>query len=389
MTSTFLPPKKGFIFWPVGTGDSTTIVVKENMIFLQIDLHHMEKSEESDESAWPIVDDLTRILPKKGNKPYLSVFALTHPDKDHILGFARLLDEVRIGEIWHTPRIFTEYKKDLTDDAKAFRDEVERRRDATIRQQGNVSSGDLVRVIGFDDILKEKEYKGFPKNRISVPGQSILTLDDVTVSDSFEAFVHAPFKDDSEATRNNTSLALHITLKDKNAIAQALFFGDREYPSVKQIFEVTVQNKNEQYLRWDLLLCPHHCSKKVMYWKDEGEQAESLRKDVMQFFEGNKKSNAYVIASARAEFSDGEGDNPPHGKARKQYEKIVDAGHFICTHEWPNEEAPEPVRFELEQTGFSLTKTKTSDSSRLSAAVAVARGGEAPPQQQVGFGEEV
>jgi hypothetical protein len=36
-------PRRGFIFWPVGTGDSTTIVVdqKEGMI-LQIDLRHME-----------------------------------------------------------------------------------------------------------------------------------------------------------------------------------------------------------------------------------------------------------------------------------------------------------------------------------------------------------
>lgn len=71
----------------MGTGDSTTIVVKENEIVFQLDLHHLEKSEDSDDPAWPIVDTLVPLLPTKNGKPYLSVFALTHPDKDHVLDF--------------------------------------------------------------------------------------------------------------------------------------------------------------------------------------------------------------------------------------------------------------------------------------------------------------
>ena len=60
------------------------------------------------------------LLPEDDGKPSLAVFVLTHPDEDHCLGFKDLLKRVKIGEIWFTPRVFREYSKDLSDDAKAF-----------------------------------------------------------------------------------------------------------------------------------------------------------------------------------------------------------------------------------------------------------------------------
>src|SRR5262245_60424514 len=157
MSEKFTLPKKGFVFWPVGTGDSTTIVVKENQVVVQIDLHHLEKSDDKDDPAWPIVEELVRLLPKKHGKPYLSVFILTHPDEDHMCGFRELLKKVVIGEIWHTPRIFRDYEDEetLCEDAEAFRKEVHRRRHAIIDNPNNVNAGDRVRVIGHDDILNE------------------------------------------------------------------------------------------------------------------------------------------------------------------------------------------------------------------------------------------
>jgi len=158
---------------------------------------------------------------------FLSVFALTHPDEDHIRGFDELLKRVTIGEIWHTPRIFRDHKEDetLCADAEVFRKEVERRRKAIIKDPNNVKSGDNLHIIGHDDILNDDKYKDFPKDRTSVPGHIITTLDEVDVSDVFEAFVHAPFKDDAEDTRNNTSLSLHIILKEADGVGNALFLG--------------------------------------------------------------------------------------------------------------------------------------------------------------------
>ena len=103
-------PARGLVFWPVGNGDSTTILV-DSETSLQIDLNHLEKSDDNDDAGWAVVDELVESLPKVNGRPYLSAFALTHPDQDHCRGFVRLLDEVDIGELWFTPRIFREYKE--------------------------------------------------------------------------------------------------------------------------------------------------------------------------------------------------------------------------------------------------------------------------------------
>ncbi|TAK01989.1 MAG: hypothetical protein EPO39_13855, partial [Candidatus Manganitrophaceae bacterium] len=265
----FQLPSRGFVFWPVGTGDSTTIVVNKQTV-LQVDLHHMIQSEEDDTPHIPIIDYLVELLPKVDGKPYLSVFALSHPDQDHCRGFADLLKRVRIGELWFTPRIFKEYKKDLCPDAKVFCEEATRRVKKMIDQGGLVKSGDLVRIIGYGEWLKENKYDGFPSDRLTVPGNAITSLDGRDCSSLFRAFVHAPFKDDGSAERNETSLGFQVSLIGEKTAghAHALLFGDLSYPVLKRIFTIS----DAANLIWNVLLSPHHCSKSAMYWKEEGEQ---------------------------------------------------------------------------------------------------------------------
>src|SRR4051794_17026131 len=88
--SDFNPPAKGFIFWPVGCGDSTTVVLAADTI-LQIDLPLGGDAEKDDNPRRPIVDELVDLLPKRDGTPYLSAFGATHLDKDHICGFGELL----------------------------------------------------------------------------------------------------------------------------------------------------------------------------------------------------------------------------------------------------------------------------------------------------------
>lgn len=375
----------------MATGDSTTIVVKDKEIVVQIDLHHCSEADEDDSDTTPIVDELVRLLPKKNGKPYLAVFALTHPDQDHILGFKALLSKVTIGELWHTPRIFREYTKDFCEDAKKFREEADRRRKIMIEKNNNVTSGDRLRVIGHDEgIFNDEKYKGFPKEGRSYPGKSIEVLDGESYVGRFEAFVHAPFKpnEDSSDTRNNSSLALQITLSEGKHAAKTLFFGDREYPTIKQIFDKTKEKERENYLEWNVQLAAHHCSKKVMFWREENEENEKYRKDIMDDFENAALPGAYIVTSCRSDFTDAKGDNPPHGMAREKYEMIVESGHFLCTHEHPNTESPEPIVFTLGSDGFGFDdkRTKSTGPAGLAAAVGAARGSEKPPTTQVGFG---
>lgn len=391
MIAAFMFPPKGFVFWPVGTGDSSTVVVKEDEIFMQIDLHHMVKAENSEEAAFPVVDELERLLPVVDEMPYLSVFALTHPDQDHIRGFEELLKRVTIGEIWHTPRIFRDHKEGetLCADAEVFRKEVDRRRKIIIKDPDNVRCGDGLRIIGHDDILNEDKYKELPRKCTSIPGSLITTLDSKDVSDVFEAFVHAPFKVDSEASRNNTSLSLQIILKDNAGTGKALFFGDREYQSIKQIFDKTIERKREERLQWDILLTPHHCSKKVMYFKDDGDEKEKYKQDLMDLFDKYKTEVAFIVVSADDNFTDGDGDNPPHSEARKHYEEIIASGHFLCTQKHPSKDSTEPIVFVVDNAGISYQKPegKAEGGKSVSEAVVAARGSSAPPKEQVGFGK--
>jgi len=381
-------PKRGLIFWPIGTGDSTTIVVdNEEGVILQIDLRQMECSAEKDDPHVPIIDILKQELPKVAQKPYLAVFALTHPDKDHCQGFSQLLKEVTVGELWFSPRIFREYHKDLCDDASAFKKEAMRRVKKTITDQGKVSSGDRVHIIGYDELLKEEEFEGFPKDQLTVPGNFITELDGSDYADHFKAFVHAPFKDDSSGERNDTSLAFQIALSDAEVTGFAMLLGDHRYPTVKRIFDITTDKNN---LAWNVFLAPHHCSKGVMYWHDEGEKEEILRQDILDAIEKAASDPGYIVTSSEPIPKSNEaGDNPPHAVAKNRYEEIAPDG-FMCTHEHGGIDHPLPIIFEVTSTGLKYwggQVAKAAGLTFLAKAIERARGGAVPPSDRVGFGE--
>lgn len=387
-----LPSKKAVVYWPVGTGDSSTLVLKPGEIVAQIDLRHLEKADDPDEPELPIIDYLVKALPKKDGKPYLSLFILTHPDKDHVLGFAELLKKVTIGEIWHTPKIFRDQsdQETLCEDAKAFRKEAHRRRKAIADKPDNIKSGDRLRVIGHDDILGEEDYKKIPESCKSRPGEKVSIVDGVNLASDFQAFIHAPFKDDQAKDKNNTSLALNIVIYEGKKYGQFFFFGDREYPTIKRIFETTEEHKeNTGYLCWDVMLAAHHCSKCVMYWQEEGDKDAVLKKDIMTYFEKYKRTETgYIVSSSHSSFTDGDGDLPPHKKAREQYEKIVSSGRFICTHEYPDKKNPEPLIFIVDANGvgFDDKRKKSQGMAGLASAVEVARGSKQPSGVQIGQG---
>jgi hypothetical protein len=387
-----LPNKKAVVYWPVGTGDSTTLVLKPGDIVMQIDLRHLEKADDPEEPEWPIIDQLVKDMPKRNGRPYLALFVLTHPDKDHIQGFAELLKKVQIGEIWHTPKIFRDQsdQESLCDDAKAFRKEAHRRRKAILDNHSNLKSGNRLRVIGHDDILGEDDYKDLPGICKSRPGEIVTQVDGIDLSKDFQAFIHAPFKDDQAKDKNNTSLSLNIVIWDEKKYGQFFFFGDREYPTIKRIFETTERNeKNKPYLFWHVMLCSHHCSKAVMYWQEKDDKEEKFKKDIMAFFENYaRQDGGYIISSSHSKFTDGDGDNPPHKKARKRYEEIIKAGHFICTHEYLDKKSPMPIVFVIDSEGFCFDdkRKKNQGPLGLAAAVQTARGGTKPPTTQIGFG---
>ena len=291
--SDFELPERGIVFWPVGVGDSSTVVIDAGTV-LQIDIHHLEAAEDEEDPRIPIVDRLIELLPKVDGKPYLAGFAATHLDKDHVLGFAELLDRVTIGDLWFTPRVFRDVdEKELCDDGKVFVEEAERRIEA-VRKNGTVGSGDRVRVIGHDDLLSEPPYSDLPKETFVIPGEFLTAIDGTDYKDIFRAFVHAPFKDDGSKDRNDTSLALQITLIDETETLNALTFGDLSYPDLKSIFN---RSKDDDLL-WNALLAPHHCSKSAMYWPEEEGGDPKLRQDILDAVKKATDSPGVIVVSA-------------------------------------------------------------------------------------------
>lgn len=354
-------------------------------------------ADDGDDPREPIVDRLVKLLPKRDKKPYLSVFVLTHPDKDHCLGFKELREKVSIGEIWFTPRIFFEHKGDLCDDAQDFVKEAKRRVNKTIEKKGDVGTGDRVRIIGYSTLLEEDEYKGFPTDLLTRPGNSITGFDGEDRSDSFDAFVHAPFKDDEGAReRNETSVGLRVEVKDGKHSGQALLLGDLSYPSVRRVFDETKKHNNDDKLNWDVFLAPHHCSKSVMYWKDEGEAEATLKQDILDDIEAAAEKIGFIISSCDPIPAKNEsGDNPPHAKAKQRYEEIAPNG-FLCTGEHPNNKQPEPIVFAVTPEGFvykaPVAETDDNEKSesratRLAQAIVAGSGQPTTPTQRVGFGK--
>ncbi|MFD8607155.1 hypothetical protein ACFV1S_34475 [Streptomyces globisporus] len=373
-------PGQGVVFWPVGTGDSSTLVLGGDLV-MQVDLRDMKAADEDGAVVAAVIDRLEETLPQPdGKEPYLAVFALTHADSDHCCGFGDLLESsILIGEIWATPRLWRELSEDkpMCEDAQRFQDEVERRVDATlkaVKDGKEPDSGDRVRIIGYDEDRELHSYAELPDEYFTFPGDVITKIDGQDVEDRFEAFVHAPFKDNCAGDRNDTSLALQVQLKGSDGtVGRLLFLGDLAYPIIKMIFENSEAAGNADRVEWDVLLSPHHCSKKAMYAEGENGE-EELKQDLLDLLRAHASPDARVIASSLPfREKDEKGNNPPHLLARDAYASITDY-EVLCTGEYPSKEEPRPVVFALEP-GLGLELVDVADLENKARMLEAAGGG--------------
>ena len=227
-------PDMGLVAWYVGAGDSLTLLSGHEgdgaELTIQVDLNHLSAGQDDDEPHVPIIDQLIEILPKVDGRSYLAAFVLTHPDQDHCRGFEQLLDDVLIGELWVTPRIFDEYKADLCDDATAFRNEADRRLEAMAN--GDDESGNRIRVVAPDELFETKPYNTLPQEARSPVGTSTSMIDGHDAENAFIATFHGPLDVGDDTDRNDTSLAMRVTLNSGACEQRILFLGDLAHESL-------------------------------------------------------------------------------------------------------------------------------------------------------------
>ncbi len=205
-------------------------------------------------------------------------------------------------------------------------------------------------------------------------------LDGEDLGAEFRAFIHSPFKAEEDDERNDTSLGMQISLGNEDDALKVLIFGDLKHDSLRKIIDISKANENEEKLEWNILLAPHHCSKSVMYTKDENDE-NVFQREMMDDLASYCLDIGYVVSSSKSiPASNKKGDNPPHAIAKERYEEIVSTD-FLCTHSGESEDA-EPIVFENTDNALVLNGEAVSVNAAksLSDSVNDARASGTPQQ---------
>ncbi len=368
-------------YYPVGNGDMSLITLKDDTIIL-IDCNIREGDEDSGgNKIYNVKEDLMKSIQKRSGNPFIDLFILSHPDKDHCLGFKknfykgdpkdysdtnRKNEEIIIDEIWVTSMLF---KFDLCDDANSIRNEVNRRK-RLVGEEKN-KRGNRLRLIGYDENDKFTAVIQY------TPGNEINRIND-RVYKNFSFFIHAPFKQDlidSQANkeRNPSSVVVQARFKDNDSDLDhktfAIFGGDADHYRWQKILEISENKGNSKFLKWDLFLAPHHCSwtyfNDVPYEKEENQEPKDYS---LRLLKDYKEANGKIIASCKKIVK--EKPNPPHKAAKDEYiQKLDSESDFYELALIPKESAPEPVEFIVTNNGVAKSTEK--------AKVAITSGGSA------------
>ena len=360
-------------FYPVGNGDCNLISFSDGASMI-VDCNFRQEAEEEDSPYFDVWKELTsEKLNTKFGLPFVDAFVLTHTDQDHCRGFAEkffLKDPhkdapsksgkddklIVIGELWYSPRVFSEHSRELSDDAKAFKKEAERRMKLWENNDANKNKdGNRIRIIGYFD---DEKIKNLPDSVKAFPGDTVKSLNGSSRKE-YRFFIHAPFKDDIEGNdRNCTSIVFQIKFDvDKTSdVGQVILGGDAEWRVWRKIQEATDDDTN---LKWNIFEAPHHCSYTFFSDSRDNEPEQSALN-----FLAYREGNGYIVSSSK--LIKPNTDNPPCQKAKNRYLDAMDdkedEDYFKCTTTKDDEgnEVYNPVVFEIVADGIKpVVKTKS------------------------------
>lgn len=365
--------KSTVTFYPVENGDCNLVEIADGPKIM-IDCKFRNSAEDDENEDFDVLNDLltNKLKKKKKGLPFLDAFILTHADQDHCLSFKDKFylgnpsdikegdkneKRILIGELWYSPRVMTEDDDDLSDDAKAFKDEAERRMKLHKKDSKDANKdGNRIRIIGWSS---DAELEDIPEDCITVPGNSLNSVNGESY-DNFRIFIHAPFKEHIEnADRNETSIVMQIRIDTKDAknAGKLVLGGDAEWRVWEKIID---ENKKDENLKWGLFEAPHHCS--YTFFADDREDDPNEKS--LDFL-NKKENNAFVVTSSKVVKKNS--DNPPCQKSKNRYVEQVGEDNFFCTSGDSDDDDALPVVFEVEKDGFHL-KTDNDDDSSSSAA---------------------
>lgn len=369
-------------FFPVGNGDMTLLQTEGGRNIL-IDMNIRADADDPDKDVPDVAAKLRDKLSRdSGDRLYVDVLLLSHPDEDHCRGlrnhfhlgppdeWSESSDKILIREIWSSPMVFRRASRRhvLCDDAKAFNAEARRRVRKFREMPRLIGDGDRILILGEDEDGKTDDLQDI-LIRVDEEFSHINGLYDHSMKALLLAPLPAEDEDDEEVlSKNNSSTILQFSLAGGENQDKCRFLtgGDAEVVIWEKLWGR--HNWRTDWLSYDILLSPHHCSWHSLShdsWSELGEKAE-VSKDARNAL-SQARDGATIVASSNP-IKDDDND-PPCIRAKREYEAIVEdaAGIFECVGERPSEKSPDVMEFEISAHGLRLTTALMGAPSILGA----------------------
>lgn len=366
-----MPEKHQIVFYPVGNGDTSQLVLSQGRRVL-FDFCHRTKADSADTPEIDLKKRLKEELDVAG-RDYFDVVAFTHADADHIMGsteFFELLHaskyqgdgRIKIRQLWVPAAMVLE---SATNDQQS--DEF-----VTLRQEARhrLLEGKGILVFSKPQALmdwlvpklKERGEAPTARDHLFIDAGTLVPGFSLT-ADGAEFFCHSPFIehcDGGDIIRNTAALVFNVRLQAGANTFDYLEVGDAHWEDLEDIVSISKYHKNEDRLAWDLINIPHHCS--YLSLSDEKGEKETEPKPLVKELLLAGKQDSYIVSCSKPVVDIKESYNqiqPPHIQARKAYKRYLDEVNgrkFLVTMEEPNATKPEPLVFDVTPGGVSWTK---------------------------------
>lgn len=367
-----MPEKHSVIFYPVGNGDTSQVILHQGKRVL-LDFCHRPGSEDA---SIPCIDLKKRLREelKEAKRDYFDVVAFTHADLDHIQGSTDFFhlehaakyqgaDRVKINELWVPAAMVMQSgtNEQQSDEYIILRQEARHR---LLEGKGVLVFSKPQGVADWlEPELKKRGEAPDARDHLFVdagqlvPGFSLL-------EDGAEFFCHSPFIkhcEEGDIVRNLAALVFNIRMQVGVSTFDYLEVGDADWEALEDIVNTTKFHGNEDRLRWNILNIPHHCS--YLALSDDKGITETVPKPGVEELLLMGQPDSYVVSCSKpvpnlpAEYKNVQ---PPHIQARNTYEnyvKKVRGRRFLVTMEEPNAFKPEPIIFEVTSGGISWSKS--------------------------------
>ena len=355
-------------FFPVGNGDMT-LIETESGRKIMIDMNIRTAADDPDDETPDVAKMLRERLRRDSTgRLYVDALLISHPDQDHCNGlskhfhlgppdkWSKSTDKIFIREIWSSPMVFRRASRNhvLCDDAKAFNTEARRRVQKFRDSGGVVYDGDRIRILGEDENGKTDDLDKILV-RVDETFSCINGQDDWSMTARLIGPLPKSDDDDEDIlSKNNSSTILKFSLAGGGISDKCRFLtgGDAEVAIWERLWKR--HSLRPEWLSYDILLSPHHCSwHSLSYdsWSELGEYAK-VCKDARNAL-SQVRDGAMIVASSDP-IKDDDND-PPCIRAKREYVSIAnDNDAFKCTGEYPSEKSPDVIEFEIGSCGPRL-----------------------------------